>query len=189
MEEADKADIEDRYENRLKLARRAQEEDFDVEEEEARLRDLYGKQTRFKSFDAEAAGSSARIPQQFLLPTVRDPKLWVIKCRPGKERECVQSIMKKYMMRHNTGKPLQIYSVLARDTLKGYIYVEAFKLPHVQEAIEKIPNMFASKVTLVPIKEMVDVLKVKAREIPVKPGSWVRIKRGKYAGDLAQVHF
>ena len=30
-------------------------------------------------------------------------------------------------------------------------------------------------------------MNVKKREIPVKPGGWVRVKRGKYAGDLAQV--
>jgi transcription elongation factor SPT5 len=185
-EEIDKAELEDRYENRLKLSRRVQEDDIDVEQEEARLRDLYGKQTRFKSFDAETAGS-ARIPQQFLLPTPRDPKLWLVKCRPGREKDCVQSIMKKYLMRHNMGNPLQIYSVVARDSLKGYLYVEAFKLPHVQDAIEKIPNLFASKVSLVPIKEMVDVLKVKERIVSVKPGGWARVKRGKYAGDLAQV--
>jgi len=36
---------------------------------------------------------------------------------------------------------------------------------------------------------MTDVLKVKHKESEVRPGTWVRIKRGKYAMDLAQVHF
>lgn len=47
--------------------------------------------------------------------------------------------------------------------------------------------MFAHKLTLVPIKEMTDVLKVKHKESELRPGTWVRIKRGKYAMDLAQV--
>ena len=34
---------------------------------------------------------------------------------------------------------------------------------------------------------MVDCLKVKAKEIELKKDSWVRVKRGKYAGDLARV--
>ena len=133
-DEAERVDQEERYENRLKMARRVQQEEFDVEKEEARLRELYGRQERFKSFDPEGA-SVARVPQQFLLPSVRDPKLWLVKCRPGKEREVVSSVMKKFMSRHNMGNPLQISAIVARDALKGYIYVEAFKLPHVQEVL------------------------------------------------------
>ena len=40
---------------------------------------------------------------------------------------------------------------------------------------------------LVPLNEMVDVLKVVKDIVQVKPKSWVRIKRGLYKDDLAQV--
>ena len=40
---------------------------------------------------------------------------------------------------------------------------------------------------LVPIDEMSSLLQIKKQEITVTPGSWVRIRRGKYQGDLAQV--
>ena len=48
-------------------------------------------------------------------------------------------------------------------------------------------NVYGSKLLLVPVVQMVDCLRVKAKEIELKLSMWVRIKRGKYAGDLGQV--
>jgi len=51
-------------------------------------------------------------------------------------------------------------------------------------------GFYRTTLKLVPTEEMVDVLTVKKKEGPkVDPGSWVRIKRGVYAGDLAEVFF
>ncbi|KAJ3361314.1 transcription elongation factor spt5 [Kappamyces sp. JEL0680] len=47
--------------------------------------------------------------------------------------------------------------------------------------------MYGSKLHLVPVGEMVDCLRVKAKEVEIKVGMWVRVKRGKYGGDLGQV--
>ena len=40
---------------------------------------------------------------------------------------------------------------------------------------------------MVPIKEMTDVLKVVKETANLKPQMWVRLKRGIYKDDLAQV--
>lgn len=40
---------------------------------------------------------------------------------------------------------------------------------------------------LVPIEEMAPLLKIKKKDENIQPGMWVRMKRGKHAGDLAQV--
>ena len=40
---------------------------------------------------------------------------------------------------------------------------------------------------MVPIKEMVDVLKVVREVSGIKRGSWVRIKRGMFKDDIARV--
>lgn len=42
---------------------------------------------------------------------------------------------------------------------------------------------------MVPIKEMTDVLKVVKEVVALKAKQWVRLKRGVYKDDLAQVHF
>ena len=41
----------------------------------------------------------------------------------------------------NFYQPLQIKSVIAKEGLKGYIYVEAFKQTHVKQAIDGIGNL------------------------------------------------
>ena len=42
---------------------------------------------------------------------------------------------------------------------------------------------------MVPIKEMVDVLKVVHEVSGIKRGSWVRIKRGMFKDDIAKVRY
>ena len=87
-----------------------------------------------------------------------------------------------------SARPLQILSAFQRDSLPGIIYVEARSSQQVVHAINGLVGVFPSRgVTLVPIKEMASLLQIKKKETTITPGSWVRIRRGKYTGDLAQV--
>lgn len=36
------------------------------------------------------------VGQQGRQPSISDPKLWLVKCRPGKEKECVENLFHKY---------------------------------------------------------------------------------------------
>ena len=36
------------------------------------------------------------IGQQGRQPSISDPKLWLVKCKPGKEKECVEYLYHKY---------------------------------------------------------------------------------------------
>lgn len=92
----------------------------------------------------------------------RDPNLWMVKCRIGEEKATVLLLMRKFLAYQSTNEPLQIKSVVAPEGVKGYIYIEAYKQPHVKAAIENIGNlrMGVWKQQMVPIKEMTDVLRV-----------------------------
>ena len=59
------------------------------------------------------------------------------------------------------------------------------------QAIENIGNLQMGKwqQLMVPIKEMVDVLKVVREVSGIKRGSWVRIKRGMFKDDIARVSY
>ena len=59
------------------------------------------------------------------------------------------------------------------------------------QAIENIGNLQIGKwqQLMVPIKEMVDVLKVVREVSGIKRGSWVRIKRGMFKDDIARVSY
>jgi hypothetical protein len=36
--------------------------------------------------------------QQVRQPSIEDPKLWLVKCRLGKERECTNNLFHKYFL-------------------------------------------------------------------------------------------
>lgn len=86
--------------------------------------------------------------------------------------------------------PLVIKSAVAPKGIKGFIYIEAYKQVHVKAAIENVNNLKLGfwKQEMVPLNEMVDVLRVTSN-INLKPNQWVRIKRGIYKDDLAQVDY
>lgn len=108
--------------------------------------------------------------------------------QPGRERDIVFSIMRKSIDLEYSPTPLEVYSAFQRDSLPGMIYVEARSLGHVENAIRGLVGVFVGRgINLVPIEEMSSLLKLKKKVVEIVPGTWVRIKRGKYQGDLAQV--
>lgn len=152
-------------------------------EERAKRRDEYQHHT-------------ANLEQQNLLPSVRDPKLYTIPCKMGTEQETVVALMSKSVSLANEGKPLKIKSAFYNPSIRGFVYIESYKEDYVVAACQGLRNlvMFRGKkaissqaLRLVPIKEMVQVMQASKKSTILKPYSWVRLKRGRYAGDLAQV--
>ncbi len=45
------------------------------------------------------------ITQQTLLPGVKDPNLWMVKCLPGTEKETLLKIMQKYISHEHSDDP------------------------------------------------------------------------------------
>jgi transcription elongation factor SPT5 len=179
------ADRDDRKHRELDRQRDAQFQ-IDVEEEAKRLKERYGRQSR-------AAGTgSAIVPQRLLLPGNNDPRLFFMKCRPGKEKEVIMAIHGRVQERAPSRDPLKIYSAFERakpgSPMAGMFYVEARRVEDVVAAVEGITHVFMSwKPVMVPLEEMPDLLKV-IPDKQLQPGMYVRIKRGgTYQGDLALV--
>lgn len=79
-------------------------------------------------------------------------------------------------------------SAFFRDSLPGSIFVEAKQAAHVSQAIHGVMGVFmGTPPALVPVEEMAPLLKIKKKDVQLNPGMWVRFKRGKHTGDLAQV--
>jgi len=154
---------------------------MDAEKQAQALKERYGR-NRATHHD------SALVPQRLLLPSVDDPHIWRLKCKPGKEKEVVFAIMKRIEDRAGTREPTQIISAFERGgSMAGNVYVEARVVGQVTFALEGLQNVYmGTKPMLIPIGEMPDLLRTtKTKQLEV--GMYVRIKRGKYAGDLAQV--
>lgn len=175
------AETDDRRHRELDRKREL-EATIDAEQQAQALKERYGR-------SRAAASDLVAVPKRLLLPSVEDPSIWAVKCRPGKEREVVFHIMKRIEDRPiGSRKPIRIISAFERGgTMSGYVYVEARKQVDIIDALDEMSNVYVrSKMILIPVKEMPDLLRVKKSEELV-PGGWVRIKRGRYQNDLAQI--
>ncbi|KAH0015882.1 transcription elongation factor Spt5, partial [Aureobasidium melanogenum] len=154
---------------------------MDAEKQAQALKERYGR-------NRAANVDSAVVPQRLLLPSVDDPKIWRLKCKPGKEREVVFAIMKRIEDRAGTREPLQLISAFERGgVMAGNLYCEARHVEDVTNALEGLQDVYmGTKPMMVPITEMPDLLRTRKSKA-LEPGMYVRVKRGKYAGDLAQI--
>ncbi|BGP33448.1 transcription elongation factor spt5 [Rhodotorula toruloides] len=146
---------------------------------------------RYKRNKYSTSGAEDWAPKALLMPSVNDPSIWGIKCKIGRERDLILSISRKAAaLAASDGAPMQIISAFQRDSLKGYIYVEARSEAHVRNAVHGLIGLYINGpngIFLVDIEEMPDLLKTKQKKVDLQAGGWVRFKRGKYSGDLAQV--
>lgn len=155
----------------------------------------YFKQRYSRQNENERFGQSDQLSdtiiQQKLLPGVKDPNLWTVKCKSGEEKATALWLMRKYnaFLNKTDKQPLAIKSVIVKEGLRGFLYIEAYKQTHVKAAIDEISNLRMGqwKQEMVPFKEMPDVLRVIKDCVKLKPGSWVRMKRTIWKDDLAQV--
>ncbi|GJQ12843.1 hypothetical protein GpartN1_g4634.t1 [Galdieria partita] len=171
-----------RSENPEELRRFVRERygEVDEEEEEEEEEESQGPQKEYIK--------DRGIEQQGLLPTVQDPKLFLVKCRIGREKEAVICLLQKYYEYYQKGTPLDFFSAVAPEHLRGYVYIEAYTADSVRKAIDGLRILFPNTLKLIPIEEMVDVLSIVPETSQIERGGWVRISRGTYAGDLAQVY-
>ena len=96
--------------------------------------------------------------------------------------------MRKAIDLEFSSRPLKILSVFQRDNVPGTVYVESRSQAQVQQSLNGLVNVFPGRgISLVPIEEMASLLHYKKKINPITEGAWVRIKRGKYQSDLAQV--
>lgn len=163
---------------------RRQEEEMSAEALAEELRQRHARNSRYSS-----QSDYAEVPQRLLMPSVDDPGLWRIRCKRGREKHLVATLMRRALTQEASAKPLRIFSAFCRDSLEGQIFVEARRADDVTDAFNGLAGAYVTntKPFLVPILEMADLLKLQKKQSEVPIGGWVRIKRGKYAGDLGQV--
>src|SRR5947207_1581731 len=109
--------------------------DKDAERLAEEFREKYGR-----SAASRYRGDGAGVAQRLLLPSVDDPSIWAIKCKTGKETDIITKLAKRMMVMESRGQSLGITSAFQRDSLDGYIYVEARKAAFVAAAVKDIPN-------------------------------------------------
>lgn len=174
MSAADKQNRQFERRQRKQDDRSAQQIAREIEERE--------KARRAFARDVDEMGSGP-IPRNALAPDVNDPTIWAVKVRPGKERDLVFSVSKKA-----GAQDLHISSAFQRDSIKGFVYIEARSEAHVRQAMHGLVGVFASATPLlIPLEDRTALLKTKQIQTELQIGGWARFKRGKHQGDIAQI--
>ena len=140
------ADVEQSYRDQARYRKLDKQrligEEEDAQVIAARLKERYGKSAAMGAF----RGDMEHVPQNVLIPSVTDPKLWMVKCKvifniysrltglqPGSEKAIIFNLTRKSIVMENGNAPLQLLSCFCRDSLKGYIYLEAERQAHVAQ--------------------------------------------------------
>jgi len=74
----------------------------------------------------------ADVARNVNLPSNVDSKLWRLKVKPGVERQLVMRLTNKLFAQLNNGNPLMVLQVFECENLQGAVFVEAYKLSHVE---------------------------------------------------------
>ncbi|KAK1936861.1 KOW motif family protein [Babesia divergens] len=160
-----------------KLTKRYQDRSFDDEEDD------------FIEDDGEGADGIME-DTSVLMPDLNDPKLWILKVNKAHSTKLVAiSLLNKFLKLNSQGRNLGIYSCFAPDGVKGFLYIEADTKSAIIEALSDFRNINLRKLKMVPINEVSSIYAMESQQI-LTPliGEYVRIKSGRYAGDLAQVY-
>ena len=185
-EEERGARVDDRLHRELdqNLQKTADEDMHKIAEE---FKKRYGRDS---SKDYRVQTQGGYVPQRFMLPSVDTAIIWSVRCRPGKEKDLVKKLLnKKFNLDKSMGsKKLKILSIFQRDNYTGRIYIEAPKQSVIEKFVNGVPDVYANQKLLIPVQELPLLLKpTKSDEVRLDVGSYVRIKRGIYKGDLAVV--
>lgn len=113
--------------------------------------------------------------QSQLLPRNNSPRLFLVRVKRGAEKEIALRIL---------GNKPNVCSIVVKDGLRGYLYIEAFQKQQVIDSFGKVRGINKSKISIVPQDEMIDALTYRTDFKAVEFG---RIKKGKYKGDLASI--
>ncbi|VVA12171.1 PREDICTED: RNA-directed DNA [Prunus dulcis] len=165
------------------------EEDMDGEEFEKMMEERYRSGSSYITYAEDNYENKRSVDGSVLLPTVKDPIIWKVKCMVGRERHSAFCMMQKFVDLRSLGTKLEIISAFAVEHIKGFVFIEADKQSDINEACKGICSIYSSRVMPVPNNEVSHLLSPRTRYNGITVGMWARVKSGNYKGDLAQVVF
>eukprot|EP01133_Synstelium_polycarpum_P007654 gene7654-8958_t len=122
---------------------------------------------------------------------------WCLKCKIGEEHVFVAQMMQKFFNHANNSNaqgtetkyhPLLIKSVMAPHHLPGHIYIEATRETHVKQAIRGMHQLVNHTATIIPMKDITDILSASGRKtLDLPRGTWIRVRLGRFKDDIGQI--
>ena len=124
-----------------------------------------------------------------------DPNIYAVKCRKNCEQSLVLQVTNKCLcylrgVNHERKKvDLGVISCFAFCTVKGYFYVESYRLLFVENAVSGLENVFRHRIVQIEPSELVGIVRHHAgTRAQVGAGAFARVRgHRQYGGDLCRV--
>ncbi|KRH92629.1 RNA polymerase II transcription elongation factor DSIF/SUPT5H/SPT5, partial [Pseudoloma neurophilia] len=144
--------------------------------------------------------------QSQLRPTQKSPKLFLIRVKTGNERNVFfrlrgeidrisnpttsvtqnsDFITETENQNEQISQTNKIFSIIYKESLPGYLYVESHSRQSVLNIIDNIRFIKKKYISAIPLDEMIEVLTFKEQTI-IK-GTWARVKKGNQKGEIGQI--
>jgi len=142
--------------------------------------------------DASLTASRKEATRQANAPSLTDPRLWLVPCKSGCERESVISLMNKCIAKGSGKSECGVCSAMATG-LRGFIYLESRSEAVAHETLRGLRLLRGWSMMMVPISDMMAVVATDAnlqcgtRHRRFKVGDWARVSRDKYRNDLCRI--
>ena len=134
---------------------------------------------RYEEDAEEAVGEAVAAPLQD-----GDPRLYSIRCRIGREEDVACRVRKKWTT--PSAPEMAISSVVVPEKKKGVISVEAVSETKLVDALEGIRDLYLNTFKELPEQKMRELVTTRMPDLP-ELNTYVRVKGGKYKGDLGIV--
>ncbi|CEF66563.1 Transcription elongation factor SPT5 [Strongyloides ratti] len=114
-------------------------------------------------------------------------KLWIVKTKIGEAKNVAKILNSRLTVLNSTKDNRDIFSVISKDSEKSYVYVLSKNKFAVDSFIKGVRGVLNQKLKAVRDEDYFDTITEKPKCISVKIGAFVRFKRTKFCGDLAQI--
>jgi hypothetical protein len=115
----------------LKRKREAKSEAGVKSEDDGQIKDE-DLDSQLADEDDIMSDEEANVARDVNLPSSLDSKLWRLKVKNGLERQLVMKLTNKLFACLNNGNPLMVLQVFECENIQGAVFVEAYKLSHVE---------------------------------------------------------
>ncbi|RVW12274.1 Protein RNA-directed DNA methylation 3 [Vitis vinifera] len=126
------------------------EEELSEEELEKMLEERYKDGSKFVTYAEDDYETKRSVQRNSLIPSIKDPTIWKVKCMVGRERLSAFCLMQKYVDLQSLGTKLQIISAFSVEHVKGFIYIEADKQCDINEIVVVSDAQKKATVKLIP---------------------------------------
>ena len=106
----------------------------------------------------------------------------------GSEQVVLDFLSRKAEVANSQGIPWVFGTTFSRPSIPGVVYIECEDPQDIRRIFQHVHTVYTTRpVTLVSPNECVQLVNMPTAENPLSEGTWVRIKRGRYKGDVGYI--